>query len=46
MYEIPKKTNLSDIDLEDIINVKIDNDNNEIKGSTENDKNLIDPSKF
>lgn len=47
MFEIPKKINLSNIDLEDIINSKIDdNDNNKVKGSNQNDKNLIDPSKF
>ena len=44
IYEIPSDTNLSDINLEDIINAKID-DEDEKKGSSENDKNIIDPKK-
>jgi len=47
IYEIPKKIDLSNIDLEDIISSNIDNDDdNNTKGSSKNDKNLIDPSKF
>ena len=43
IYEIPADTNLSDIDMEDIINAKIDDE--EKKGSSENNKNIIDPKK-
>jgi len=46
MYEIPQKINLSNIDLEDIVNAKIDDTNDkETKGSSKNDKNMIDPPK-
>ena len=43
MYEIPANTNLSDIDLEDIINTKLE-DEKEIKGSPEIEKNIITPN--
>lgn len=45
MYQIPANTNLSDINLEDIVNAKIENDNQEIKNSPENEKNMITPKK-
>ena len=45
MYQIPANTNLSDINLEDIVDAKIENDNQEIKNSPENEKNMITPKK-
>lgn len=45
MYQIPANTNLSDIDLEDIVNVKIENNEMETKNSPENEKNMITPKK-
>lgn len=45
MYQIPANTNLSDIDLEDIINAKIENNEMGAKNSPENEKNMITPKK-
>ena len=41
MYEIPANTDLSNIDLEDIVNAKIEDENKETNGTPENDKNMI-----
>ena len=43
MYEIPANSNLSNINLEDIINTEIEDD--EKKGSLENNKKIIDSKK-
>lgn len=48
MYKIPANTNLSNINLEDIVNANIENDDQEIKNiknSPENEKNMITPKK-
>ena len=43
MYEIPENTDLSNINIEDIINSLNQSMDDEIKGSSKNDKKIIDP---
>ena len=43
MYEIPENTDLSNINIEDIINSLNQSIDDEIKGSSKNDKKIIDP---
>lgn len=45
VYNIPANTNLSDINLEDILNNITDEIGDEVVGSSKNNKNLIDHSK-
>ena len=42
VYEIPANINLSDVDLEDIFNEIIKNKEDDIKGTKENEKNMIE----